>query len=82
MNILHLSIGWVKLFQSHLILWSRGVWDGDVQGSLERRHVCDVEGILLKENEKTSITGYNKHYDLFHMMQILITQKIVYTFVC
>lgn len=33
---------------SHLVLWRRRLWYGDVQRSLERAHVCDTENVILK----------------------------------
>lgn len=37
---------------TNLILWSRRVWDGDVQRSPERRHVCEAESVILEAQEE------------------------------
>lgn len=36
---------------SHLFLCGRRVWYGDVQGGMERGHVCDTEGVILKNTQ-------------------------------
>lgn len=35
----------------HLVLWRRRVWDGDVQCSLQWRHVCDAESLILEKSK-------------------------------